>query len=279
MNLCHFVRVVCEKEDDGTSICNAETCPTMSGGPYVLPPFFLKIFVSSLLFLLSSSLTDSCYTYTWLRADHTVVAVSAREYMSLVQRWVTRLMDDDTLFPTDPDGVSSAAWPGTSGGGGGGGTDPGADPGVPYTPDADSGAADSGAAASDNDWLGRRGGFPRHFHTACRQIARQIARVYAHLYWAHFVDPFYHLSLDKALNSCFFHFVLSTTTPTPGDNNVLYPPLLFPQNDDLAPLLPLLDLWAVNGMCPPRSEAYRFANRAAGRRLLRLGGMVGSDDW
>lgn len=33
MNLCHFMRVVCEKEDDGTSICNAETCPTMSGGP------------------------------------------------------------------------------------------------------------------------------------------------------------------------------------------------------------------------------------------------------
>lgn len=31
-NLWNFVRVVHEKEDDGTSICNATTCPRMSAG-------------------------------------------------------------------------------------------------------------------------------------------------------------------------------------------------------------------------------------------------------
>lgn len=32
-NLWHFVRVVYEKEEGGTSICNATTCPKMSAGP------------------------------------------------------------------------------------------------------------------------------------------------------------------------------------------------------------------------------------------------------
>lgn len=32
-NLWHFVRVIYEKEDKGTSICNPTTCPKMSAGP------------------------------------------------------------------------------------------------------------------------------------------------------------------------------------------------------------------------------------------------------
>lgn len=34
-NLWNFVRVVHEKEEDGTSICNATSCPRMSAGAYV----------------------------------------------------------------------------------------------------------------------------------------------------------------------------------------------------------------------------------------------------
>ena len=30
-----FIRIVHETEADGRSICNAETCPIMSAGPYV----------------------------------------------------------------------------------------------------------------------------------------------------------------------------------------------------------------------------------------------------
>jgi hypothetical protein len=33
--LWNFVRVVYEKEPDGTTICNATTCPRMSAGKYV----------------------------------------------------------------------------------------------------------------------------------------------------------------------------------------------------------------------------------------------------
>ena len=31
-NLWNFVRVIYEKEDDGSSICNATSCPRMSAG-------------------------------------------------------------------------------------------------------------------------------------------------------------------------------------------------------------------------------------------------------
>lgn len=31
-NLWNFVKVIHEKEDDGTSICNTRTCPKMSAG-------------------------------------------------------------------------------------------------------------------------------------------------------------------------------------------------------------------------------------------------------
>lgn len=34
-NLWNFVRVVHEKEDDGSSICNPTVCPRMSAGAYV----------------------------------------------------------------------------------------------------------------------------------------------------------------------------------------------------------------------------------------------------
>lgn len=34
-NLWNFVRVIHEKEEDGTSICNPGSCPRMSAGQYV----------------------------------------------------------------------------------------------------------------------------------------------------------------------------------------------------------------------------------------------------
>jgi hypothetical protein len=34
-NLWNFVRVIHEKEEDGSSICNHSTCPKMSAGRYV----------------------------------------------------------------------------------------------------------------------------------------------------------------------------------------------------------------------------------------------------
>ena len=86
-------------------------------------------------------------------------------------------------------------------------------------------------------------------------------RVYSHLYWAHFIDPFYHLNLEKPMNSCFSHFVLTAT-----EIEMLKP-------HELEPMQPLIDLWAANGTFPKESKAYACANLKAGERLLALSGV------
>ena len=80
-------------------------------------------------------------------------------------------------------------------------------------------------------------------------------RVYSHIYWAHFVEPFYHLNLEKQLNSCFSYFILTATTL-----DMLKP-------EDLEPMQPLIDLWAVNGTFPKESKAYEYANLKSGAYL------------
>ena len=85
-------------------------------------------------------------------------------------------------------------------------------------------------------------------------------RVYAHLYWSHFEDPMYHLGLEKSMNSCFSHFILTATT------------LDLLGRADLEPMQALVDLWAANGTFPKESRAYGFANVKVGERLLELAG-------
>ncbi|KAI6780633.1 Maintenance of ploidy protein-like protein [Emericellopsis cladophorae] len=202
--LWNFVRVVVEKDEDGTSICNRQSCPKMSAG--------------------------SSTSYTWLNSRHEPVELPAYEYMTLMQRWISGKIDDTNLFPSDPAGVSSA----------------------PY---ADAANPDANGA---DDYIGRRSGFPKEFPGICRTIFLQMFRVYAHLYWDHFLDPFYQLNLEKQLNSCFSHFVLTATTLD----------LLRPE--DLEPMKPLVDMWAADGTLPPDSKAYGFADLKQGKELVDL---------
>lgn len=150
----------------------------------------------------------------------------AYEYITLMQRWTSGKIDDTRIFPTDAAGVSFT-------------------PNPAFT-----------AAAPPNEWLGARSGFPREFASICQTIFLQMFRVYAHLYHAHFVEPFYHLNLEKQLNSCFSHFILTATTLD----------LLKPH--ELEPMQPLIDLWAANGTFPVESKAYQMANVKAGQTLL-----------
>ncbi|PNY25628.1 Uncharacterized protein TCAP_04424 [Tolypocladium capitatum] len=205
-NLWNFVRVVHEKEDDGRSICNSSTCPKMSAGKN--------------------------HSYTWLNRNHQPVELPAHEYMTLMQRWISGKIDDVSMFPTDPSGVSYAHHP-------------------EYSNDV--------LLQNDNEnWLGVRSGFLNQLAGTCQLIFRQIFRVYTHLYWDHFIDPFYHLNLEKQLNSCFSHFILTATT------------LDMLQPDELEPMQYLVDLWAANGTFPPESRAYAFANLERGKYILRL---------
>ncbi|KAJ2899305.1 Maintenance of ploidy protein mob2 [Zalerion maritima] len=175
------------------------------------------------------------HSFTWLNARDEPVELPAHEYMALMQRWISGKIDDTNIFPTDASGVSFAHNPQIT---------------TQTTP----------ASGGSGDWVGRSSGFPQRFLKVCSSIFRQIFRVYAHLYWAHFIEPFYHLNLEKQLNSCFSHFVLTATA------------LDMVQAQELEPMQPLIDLWAANGTFPPESKAYEFANLKAGERLLQLSG-------
>ncbi|ETS87145.1 hypothetical protein PFICI_00973 [Pestalotiopsis fici W106-1] len=209
-NLWNFVRVIHEKEEDGTTICNATTCPRMSAG--------------------------ANHSFTWLNFKREPVELPAYEYITLMQRWISGKIDDTTIFSTDSNGVSFSH-----------------NPQITTTP------LSQLSSPGDRDWVGKRSGFPENFLEVCQTIFRQMFRVYAHLYWAHFVDPFYHLNLEKQLNSCFSHFVLTACALD----------MLKPQ--ELEPMQPLIDLWAANGTFPAGSKAYDYANHKAGDRLMQLG--------
>ncbi|RKF79823.1 Maintenance of ploidy protein mob2 [Golovinomyces cichoracearum] len=232
-NLWNFVRVIHDKDEDGTSICNHSTCPRMSAG--------------------------ASHSFTWLNPRKEPVEVPAHEYISLMQRWISGKIDNTSLFPTDPSTVSYAQ--------------PSAGPtinGVSFasnrmnSPNSSSfnrqDQLNSSVSqhASSTDWIGKSSGFPIEFFDVCQTIFRQMFRVYAHLYWAHFVDPFFHLNLEKSMNSCFSHFILTAT-----EIDMLKP-------HELEPMQPLIDLWAVNGTFPKESKAYAGANLKAGERLMYL---------
>lgn len=181
---------------------------------------------------------DRNHSFTWLNKQREPVELPAYEYMTLMQRWISGKIDDERMFPTDPQGISYA-----------------------QTSFGSSGSLSQLSSPTDPEWFGKRSGFPENFIEVCQMIFRQMFRVYSHLYWSHFAEPFYHLNLEKQLNSCFSHFILTATAL-----DMLQPP-------ELEPMQPLIDLWAANGTFPPESKAYEYANRRAGERLLQLAGV------
>ncbi|KAK0731089.1 Mob1/phocein [Lasiosphaeris hirsuta] len=203
--LITFIRLVHDKEEDGTSICNPRKCPKMSAGVN--------------------------HSFTWLNSRLQPVEIAAYEYLTLVQRYVSGKIDDPAIFPTDASGVSFSDNPAFC------------------TPVPESG----------QDWVGKRSGFPQTFMEICQTIFRQMFRVYSHLYWSHFEDMF-SLNLEKSMNSCFSHFILTATTL-----NLL-------KKADLEPMQPLIDLWAALGTFPPGSKAFENANLQVGQLLVQKAG-------
>ena len=92
------------------------------------------------------------------------------------------------------------------------------------------------------DWVGKSSGFPENFVRDCKNIYKQMFRVWAHLYWAHFEYPFYHLDLERHFNSSFVHFVVVGT-----EFDLLSP-------KDLEPMQPLLDKWTSLKIFPSDSK-------------------------
>ncbi|KUJ20530.1 Mob1/phocein [Mollisia scopiformis] len=235
--LWNFVRVVHDKEEDGTTICNIQTCPRMSAG--------------------------ANHSFTWLNSRREPVEVPAHEYISLMQRWISGKIENTNIFPTDPASISFANNVGNpdiaaATYASGGLNTPGSNTPIPAGPTNLNTSLSQ--LSGPGDWIGKSSGFPVDFVDVCQTIFRQMFRVYSHLYWAHFIDPFYHVNLDRQMNSCFSHFVLTAT-----EIDMLKP-------HELEPMQPLIDLWAANGTLPQESKAYNCANLKAGQYLMSISG-------
>ncbi|KAL8736305.1 MAG: hypothetical protein Q9166_000460 [cf. Caloplaca sp. 2 TL-2023] len=200
-----------------TVICNPTECPTMSAGRH--------------------------YTYTWLNNERKPIPVPACQYIALVQRWIVGKVQDPVAFPTNsPFGTSApsfeSAYPSALG-------NDGKKP-IPAGPTTLNRTL---TELTGRDWVGKAAGFPESFLGDVRTAWRQMFRIYAHLYHAHFIDPFWHVNAQTCsdLNSSFCYFVsVGKLFGLIGDR-------------DLEPMQPLINIWATNGSIPADCANGAFA--------------------
>ncbi|KAI9676993.1 MAG: hypothetical protein M1817_006832 [Caeruleum heppii] len=199
-------------------ICNQQDCPTMSAGSY---------------------------TYTWLDSNRQPTRLPAAQYIGLVSRWISGKILDPTLFPTDSTSVAATNATFASGGP--------PTPGGAATPPIAAGPTSLNVPLAQlaHDWVGKSSGFPEAFLSTCKNIYKQMFRVYAHMYWRHFENPFYNLGLERHFNSAFVHFLIVGT-----EYDLL-------ASKDLEPLQPLLDAWLASNVLPMDSRiAQAYATNA-----------------
>ncbi|KAJ5370199.1 uncharacterized protein N7496_006291 [Penicillium cataractarum] len=189
----------------GLPICNESTCPTMSAGRL---------------------------TYTWL-VDGRAAKISAPKFINRVEKWIVSKIHDPVMFPTEkvngiPETASMRDANGTS-----------ATPSSATPTDSTSPAGTTGASA--DEWIGQSSGFPQTFYKDCQGIMKQMFRCYAHLYHAHWLNPFWHLNKHDILNMCFVHFVTVAK----------YYQLV--SDKEMEPMQPLIDLFIKQQRVPPEA--------------------------
>lgn len=173
--------------------------------------------------------------------------MTAPQYISLVQRWLSGKIHDPKAFPIDQP-VQQAASTFASG-----------SLGTP-TGERPIAAGPTNLQAplstlSGREWFGKKDGFPETFLHDVRTCFRQIFRIYAHLYHSHWIEPFWDLSGTNNsmgwtdLNSCFVQFCTVAK---------LYGLL---SDKDAEPMQPLIDIWITNGSIP--ADAARGACKSA----------------
>src|SRR3569833_644306 len=107
----------------------------------------------------------SNHSFTWLNSRREPVEMPAYENITLMQRWIGGKINDTKIFPTEASEVSFA-----------------------LNPNFTATSLSQLSSPGERDWVGKRSGFPENFFDVCQTIFRQMFRVYAHLYWAHFVE-------------------------------------------------------------------------------------------
>ncbi|KAJ6131060.1 hypothetical protein N7523_001520 [Penicillium sp. IBT 18751x] len=186
----------------GFPICNESTCPTMSAGRL---------------------------TYTWL-VDGRAAKISAPKFINRVEKWIVSKIHDPVMFPTENvNGIPETASIKDAAANGA----PPATPTDPSTP--------VGANSNPDEWIGKSSGFPQTFYKDCQGIMKQMFRCYAHLYHAHWLNPFWHINKHDILNMCFVHFVTVAK----------YYQLV--SDKEMEPMQPLIDLFIKQQRVPPEA--------------------------
>ncbi|KAI9857428.1 MAG: hypothetical protein M1824_004836 [Vezdaea acicularis] len=204
--------------------CNIESCPTMSAG---------------------------YHTYTWLDNNRNPMKLPAPQYIKLVSQWIETKCHDQKSFV-----VESTAVTGTMTYASGSTTSTNERAPIPAGPTSLSAPL---SQLAGSDWIGKTSGFPEDFFSDCRNIYRQMFRMYAHMYWNHFKEPFYDLSNEKHLNSSFTHFVL-----VGSEFDLL-------KKGDVEPLNDLLELWCTMKVFPPDGKIMAWYNVPTGTENERYG--------
>ena len=151
-------------------------------------------------------------TYTWL-VDGRPAKISAPKFINRVEKWIVSKIHDPVMFPTRPV------------------------PGVPVT----YAIHEADPTVLADDWIGKSSGFPQTFYTDCQGIMKQMFRCYAHIYHAHWLNPFWHTSKHDVLNMCFVHFVTVAK----------YYKLV--ADKEMEPMQPLINLFIKQQRIPPEA--------------------------
>ncbi|KAL4785103.1 Mob1/phocein [Aspergillus varians] len=155
-------------------------------------------------------------TYTWL-VDSQAAKISAPKFINRVEKWIVSKIHDPVMFPTED--VTS----------------------VPDTFALNEATGGPASNAAGEDWIGKSSGFPRTFYKDCQGIMKQMFRCYAHLYHAHWLNPFWHINKHDILNMCFVHFVTVAK----------YYKLV--SDKEMEPMQPLIDLFIKQQRIPPEA--------------------------
>ncbi|KAJ5691443.1 hypothetical protein N7488_012178 [Penicillium malachiteum] len=161
-------------------------------------------------------------TYTWL-VDGRAAKISAPKFINRVEKWIVSKIHDPVMFPTEK--VN----------------------GIPET----SALKDAAAAAGAPPQKAVRqappvpapmsGSASQTFYKDCQGIMKQMFRCYAHLYHAHWLNPFWHINKHDILNMCFVHFVTVAK----------YYQLV--SDKEMEPMQPLIDLFIKQQRVPPEA--------------------------
>jgi hypothetical protein len=161
--------------------------------------------------------------------DGRAAKISAPKFINRVEKWIVSKIHDPVMFPTDKiNGIPNTfALNEISGG----------NPSTPSAP----GAVPENASAEE--WIGKSSGFPQTFYKDCQGIMKQMFRCYAHLYHAHWLNPFWHINKHDILNMCFVHFITVAK----------YYKLV--SDKEMEPMQPLIDLFIKQQRIPPEALA------------------------